>query len=74
MGHTADAFQFSGSISGSNRLPGNRGCTIPGGQTLQGGSAVAKNTRRKLAVILVADMVGYSQLTGAEETRPLKRL
>ena len=39
------------------------------GQTLRGGSAVAKNTSRKLAAILAADVVGHSRLVGENKAR-----
>ena len=45
-------------------LPSSAGRTLFLGRTLQGGSAVVKDTRRKLAVILAADVVGYSRLMG----------
>ena len=35
---------------------------------------MAKNTRRKLAAILAADVVGYTRLMGADETGTLRRL
>ncbi len=49
---------------GGHGLPSSAGRTFFLGRTLQGGLAVVKNTRRKLAVILAADVVGYSRLMG----------
>ena len=42
-------------------------------QTLNGGSAVAKNNRRKFAAILAADVVGYSRLMETDEEGTLTR-
>ncbi len=39
------------------------------GQTLRGGSAVAKNTSCKLAAILAADVVCYTRLIRADDGR-----
>ncbi len=49
---------------GGHGLPSSAGRTFYLDQTLQGGSAVAKDTRRKLAAILAAGVVGYSRLMG----------
>ncbi len=51
----------------SHRLPGVAGRTLHLWQTLQGGSAVANCTRRKLDAILAANVVGYSPLTRGNE-------
>jgi class 3 adenylate cyclase len=40
----------------------------------QGGAAGGMSEARKLAAILVADVVGYSRLAGADEDRTLVRL
>src|SRR3984885_11808949 len=40
----------------------------------QGGAAGGVSETRKIAAILVSDMVGYSRLAGADEDRTLSRL
>src|SRR5208283_2431791 len=40
----------------------------------QGGAAGRMSETRKIAAILVADVVGYSRLAGADEDRTLARL
>jgi class 3 adenylate cyclase/TolB-like protein len=47
---------------------------MQGEESPHGGRAGRKNETRKLAAILVADVVGYSRLAGADEDRLLARL
>ena len=54
-------------MRGLHGLPSTAGRILFLGQTLQGGSAVAKNVLRRLAAILTADVVGYSRLMGEDE-------
>ena len=69
----AEARRLNPELTSNGRKP-IRDHTAAVGGPAQGGAAGRMSETRKLAAILVADIVGYSRLAGADEDRTLARL